>query len=428
MILVGLLIPLSLVVVVGSVRLAPVWGGGLVLLLLLHLADAIRVPRAGDVAVSGALPATVPVGATVSTTLQVTDVRGRDLDATLLADVDALDPLDPVAIRGTGGTAVVPLRVRAPRRGPAGIPRVWMRLPGPLGLLERKVRHPLGLRTTAVPDLHGVRGAALRFTGSELLGAGLQVEKAPGVGSEFDSLREFQRGHDPRAIDWKSSARHTRLLVREYRAERNHPVMLVVDTGRLMSEPLGALTRLDHAIHAALLLGYVSLRNGDRVGLHAFDAVPRVRLSPRSGVASFPALARTASSLGYGEAETNFTLGLLDLRRHLTRRSLVVVLTDFVDGITAELILENLRALSRRHLVLFVAIADPSLSGIEAAAPRDAGHLHRSVVASTLLRDRTRVIRRLSRAGIDCLDVPPGRIDVALVNRYLDIKRRERIG
>jgi uncharacterized protein (DUF58 family) len=115
---------------------------------------------------------------------------------------------------------------------------------------------------------------------------GLKTERYLGDGSEFDSLKEFVRGDDKRAIDWKSSARHRRLLARHHRAERNHRVILTLDTGRLMSEPLGALTRLDHAIHGALLLGHACLRAGDQVGLFTFDARARMAHPPAGGIAS----------------------------------------------------------------------------------------------------------------------------------------------
>ena len=92
---------------------------------------------------------------------------------------------------------------------------------------------------------------------------------------------------DPRTIDWKASARHRRLLSQERRAERDHQVVVAIDTGRLMGEPLEGMPRLDHAVHAALLLGYVALRTGDRVGLFAFDERPRAWAAPAAGVESF---------------------------------------------------------------------------------------------------------------------------------------------
>ena len=111
----------------------------------------------------------------------------------------------------------------------------------------------------------------------------------------------------------------------------------------------------------------------------------------------------------------------------LSRRSLIVVLTDFVDTISAELMVENLDRLSRRHLLVFVALQDPGLAATADRAPAGVLDLNRAVVAGGLLRDREVVLRRLRRLGILPIDAPPAAITSRLINTYLEIKRRERI-
>jgi uncharacterized protein (DUF58 family) len=192
-----------------------------------------------------------------------------------------------------------------------------------------------------------------------------------------------------------------------------------------MSEPLEGVPRLDHAVTAALLLGYVSLRLGDRVGLYGFDASAHAWAEPQGGMATFPRLQAVSAGLAYSTAETNFTLGLAELSARLRRRSLVVVFTEFVDTVTAELMVENLARLARRQLVVFVALRDPALAGSAAARPRRLGDVYRAVVAADLARERERVLARLRRAGVLCVDAAPGEVTTRLVSRYLEVKRRE---
>ena len=139
------------------------------------------------------------------------------------------------------------------------------------------------------------------------------------------------------------------------------------------------------------------------------------------------AMTRMSSRVGYSEAETNFTLGLTTLAQRLRRRSLIIVLTDFADTVTAELMLENLTRLSRRHLVVFVALRDPDLDRTATAAPSGSLALNRAVVAQDVIRDRDVVLRRLRRMGVIPLDAEPQQIGSGLINSYLDIKRREMI-
>jgi uncharacterized protein (DUF58 family) len=286
---------------------------------------------------------------------------------------------------------------------------------------------PVGRAVAVVPDLAPVRAAAFRYFGSREVEAGVQVERFVGGGSEFDALVEWVPGLDHRAISWKASARHRKLLSQEFRAERNHQVVLALDTGHLMAEPLLGLPRLDHAVTAALLLSYVSLRLGDRVGLFGFDRAARAWTEPQGGLGAFARLRAASAALDYSTEETNFTLGLTELSTRLRRRSLVVVFTDFVDTVTAELMIENLGRLARRQLVVFVALRDPALHELALRRPGRPSDLHRAVVAADFVRERERVLARLRRMGIQCLDAAPGTVSTRLVSRYLDIKRRELI-
>ena len=353
-------------------------------------------------------------------------VRGVELLLDLHAELAPQPPQRLDLAPGVERHAEVELLAR--RRGRVTLDEVWLRWTGPLGLARRRRRVPLALTVPVVPNLRPVRAAALRFFGSGELTSGVHVERFVGDGSEFDALVEYVPGLDPRAISWKASARHRKLLSQEFRAERNHQVVLALDTGHLMAEPLLGVPRLDHAVTSALLLAYVSLRLGDRVGLYGFDRAGRAWAEPQGGVGAFPRLKALSAQLDYSADETNFTLGLTELSARLRRRSLVVVFTEFVDTVTAELMIENLSRLARRQLVLFVALRDPALDGAALARPRRLGDVYRAVVASDFVRERERVIARLRRFGVLCVDAAPAQVSARLVNRYIDVKRRELVG
>jgi len=352
-------------------------------------------------------------------------VRAVEVLLDLHADLEVQGPRTVALAAGVVATVEIPLLAR--RRGKPTLDELWLRWTGPLGLAGRRRRVALGRPVAVVPNLKPVRAAAFRYFGAREIEAGVQVERFVGDGSEFDALVEYVPGLDPRAISWKASARHRELLCQEFRAERNHQVVLALDTGHLMAEPLDGVPRLDHAVTSALLLAYVSLRLGDRVGLYGFDRTARAWAAPQGGLGAFPGLQALSAALAYSTDETNFTLGLSELSTRLRRRSLVVVFTDFVDTVTAELMLENLSRLARRQLVVFVTLRDPALDATALAPPRRLGDLYRSVVAADFVRERERVLARLRRMGIACVDSAPAQVSSRLVNRYLDIKRRELI-
>lgn len=407
----------------------PVWIGWSALVLLALGLDALRLPGAAGLAVGCELPEALPVGRTTTVPLRLALAAPRPLPAELAVDTeDVLEPLPLRRLALSRDPASTDLPLSPRRRGRARLSAVWARWYGPWGLARRAVRRPLDLSAPVVPDLTRVRDAALSFFRSRNALAGVKVETYTGDGSEFESLRDFQPGLDSRSIDWKASARHTQLLSREFRAERNHQVVLGLDTGRLMAEPVDGAPLLDHAIHTLLLLAQISLRHGDRVRLFPFAARPRALSAARSGPRALQELIRLTADLEYSDEETNFTLALTDLASRLRRRSLVIVLTDFVDSVTAELMVENVLRLQRRHLVLFVAFRDPGLDRLVEREPRSLDQLDRTVVAASFLKEREAVLGRLRKAGVFAIDAAPSEVGSRLVNRYLEIKRREMIG
>lgn len=315
------------------------------------------------------------------------------------------------------------LAVTPERRGRLSVDAVWLTWRGPMGLVEQYRREKSDVALDVVPDIRGIRQAAIAFFSNSAL-HGLKTQRRQGEGTEYENLCEYARGMDSRFIDWKHSARHGRLLCKEFRQERNHHIVTAFDTGHLMTEQIDGISRLDHAIRSALLLCWISLRSGDLVGGCSFDARFESYLKPERGMTCFTQFQRFAASLDYGEVETNFTLGLAELYGRLQRRSLVVIFTEFVDSIAADLMLESLALMTRRHLVVFVTMRDPLLDSLRAEAPRDFESAAQAVVADDLARDRRVVLERIARMGVHCLDVTAKGLSTALLNRYIAIKQR----
>lgn len=310
------------------------------------------------------------------------------------------------------------------RRGEARVESLWARWRGPLGLAWKQKVFDLDLSAPVLTDLQGVRDQAVRlFSRDDPFGTKTQLDI--GEGSEFQALRDYQPGMDRRAIDWKSSARHAALLVKEFRTERNHNIIMALDCGRSACEPVDGTPRIDRFIHAALLLSYACLRSGDRAGLFAFDSAPRLSTGAVGGPNAFRVLQAMAGRIDYSTRETNFTLALATLSGALQRRSLVVVFTDFTDTTAAGLMIESLGRLLKRHLVLFVVMRDAELEDLTLVEPDSAEDVSRAVVAGTLLREREAVIARLRRMGAHIVDAPASQVGPDVVNAYLDLKRRD---
>jgi uncharacterized protein (DUF58 family) len=388
--------------------------------------DALRCPRLRNMTVAHVVPGRMFIGAEGA--LQLTIAQTGSARAALIeALLELRGSHEPPVVRRLVGTeeqsASALLPIVPKRRGEVFVDAVWLRWRGPFALAQRMVRFPIDKKIDVLPDVRGISSAAVQFFSRDAID-GIKVQQQKGEGSEFESLRDHAAGLDNRFVDWKRSAKHLKLLSKEFRVERNHQIMLAFDTGHLMAEPIEGLPRLDHAIHAGLLLGWISLRSGDYVGSFGFDAEVRQFMQPSRGLPYFIKLQSGSSQLAYRPEETNFTLGLAELNFRLKRRALVVLFTEFIDTTTAELLLESLHRMASRHAVIFVTLRDPLLPGIVDAKPDRFRDVAEAVVAHDLLRDRAVVLERLTRLGVHCLEVPPRGLAVSLVNRYLTIKKR----
>lgn len=318
------------------------------------------------------------------------------------------------------------LHLDARTRGHGDIDAVWVRWQGYLGLVHVQKKVAVDGRVVVTPDLKGVEQDASDLFSLDSI-YGVRVQNQLHNGSEYHALREYDASQDHRRIDWRSSSRHMKLYSREYQAERNHHIVLVYDTGRLMGEPLKGLKRLDRAIYAGLLLGYCALRIGDNVRTYAFAAKPYHAAPQISGTQGFEILKHQLSGLEDSEEESNHTLALADLNAKVARRSLVILFTDFIDEISADLMLEALNRLSKKHLVMFVAFKDEVVDDLIARTPDQPEDVTRAVFAKRLSMQRDRVLTQLRRQGVEVLEAPTEDLATAIVTKYLALKRADRL-
>ena len=418
--------PLTLVI---GVAVPQYWFAGLALLvflLALCAADALLNARASKVELLCDGPGSVSVGADFEVEAHVRFPFPAPAFAEVAIGTDHLLSAPQGSVRRialSGGSGSGAFAFTALRRGTAHLGTAWLRWPGMLGLVWKQKKLTLGQEILISPDIRPVREKAAQLLHRDAM-HGLVVQQQLGESSEFEALTDFRAGMDRRSIDWKQSARHTALLAKEHRTERNNNIIMAVDAGRAMCEPLAGVPRVDRAVSAALLTSYVALKEGDRVGFFGFDSHPRVSSNTVSGPRSFALLQRVAAGIDYSANETNYTLALATLGTGLNRRSLIVVFTDFADTISAEFMLAAVGPLLKRHLVLFVVMRDEELEAFASVEPTEPEDVSRAVTAAALLRQRKLVIARLRHLGVQVIEAPHDQVGPSLVNAYVALKRK----
>ncbi len=322
-----------------------------------------------------------------------------------------------------GAQAEVGYTATVDQRGQHPFGDVTVRWRSPLGLWERQARFEVPGVLRVYPDFARLRETQLRGRLSERKAPG-GARRRPGGENEFERLRPYVAGDPYRHIDWKATARRREYVTREFGQESNQNLVLLLDCGRMMGARIGNLTAFDHALNAAVLLGQVALRHGDRVGLLAFDSGVRAWLPPKGGARTADRLIRATYDLQPSLDEPDYAAAFRHLHAAVRRRSLVVLFTSVVDQVNADLASGLVKALRSRHLAVAVWMRDADVDAlVEGPAPDEARSYARAAAAE-LSTWRERALADLQRQGALVLDAPPDDLTRGLLHRYLEIKAR----
>jgi uncharacterized protein (DUF58 family) len=407
-------------------------------LALLALAGAVVLdvrmgPNAGSFTVARQHEPRLSLGEPNPVTLAVswrTVPFGQRLGALQLWARDEAPPAIPVDRRtlegaiAPGGEWLGRYHLHPDRRGDYRFGDAFLRARMPLGLVVRQFRYRLSGPVHVYPNLLAIRRYDLLASRSRLHELGLRRSRMLGQGTEFERLREYQPDDEYRRINWKATARRHQPMTVAYETERSQNLMLLIDTGRLMSTPAGALDKLDHAVNAALLLAYVAIKLGDRVGLLVFADTVRQYIPPGRGQPQFHLILDSLYKVRPEQVEPDPARAIAYLAARQSRRSLAILFTDLVEATEADSLVASLGLLARRHLALCVTLSDPDIVALAARLPDDSRAAYEKVLAGRLLDERRAILQRLERSGVLTLDVPAEQLTAEAVNRYLDAKAR----
>src|SRR4029079_13967294 len=156
-------------------------------------------------------------------------------------------------------------------RGKYDFGNTIIRFRAPLGLVWRQLVFQTSTDVKVYPDLREAKKHEIFAQRNRRPEPGLRRMRVRGQGREFESLRECVVGDEIRHVSWAATARRGKVITRQYTVERSQNIVVLLDTGRLMTARIGKLTKLDHAVNATLSIGYVAAAGGDNVGIVAFS-------------------------------------------------------------------------------------------------------------------------------------------------------------
>ena len=428
-----------LLLLVGLVWIGPAWTSGKYLLgmalwdllvVLLWAVDLQRLPKPEEIELRRVWHSTLQLREPAEATLEFVN-RGKS-DILLRVQEEApqglrkeIPEVDARVVAGGSATATYAICPR--ERGDMHFGDTFFRYQSAWQIAERWGVASLRQTIRIYPNFQESKKDTIYLIRSRQIALEKRYKHQPGLGREFESLREYRESDEWRDICWSATARRGKLISKSYQTERSQTVWLVLDAGRLLRTRVKGLSKLDYAVGAALSLAQVALYSGDLVAMLGYGRRVVQRLPPGRGSRQIRALLDGLALVRAEELEADHRRATETLAVLQKRRSLVVWMTDLAETATTPEVLESAMHMAQRHLVLFTVIGQPELRTMVQGTPQNARQMFRQTAAMEIVQRRDLLLRTLRQQGALTLEVEPAKLSTAVVNQYLMAKDRSLI-
>jgi len=402
----------------------------LIALVVYATVDALLLPRRRRFIITRTVPERVSLDVSTRIVLHVQNTTRRKVKIHLAESLDPELQAQPEECSGSvspGQLRQLEYRLVARKRGRYELSDIDVRVLHVMGLFYRQFRLRIPAEIHVFPNLVNMSRYDLLVRRGLTHEQGLMRLRQIGQGSEFESLRQHVQGDDLSRVDWKATAKRSRLIVKNYEPERRQSVLVAIDVGRATAGEFEGISRLDYLVNAALMLGYVALRQGDWFGLVAFSDRIESYLPPVRGIKNVERLADALYTLQPRLVEADYGAVCRFLSLKHRKRSLICLMTDVIDRHASAVIIAYLARFARYHLPLAVTLANPEIRDVAEVPLARCTDRYAKAVALDVLAAREEALAAMRGQGVAVLDVPPKALIPELVNRYVTIKSTRRL-
>ena len=400
------------------------------LLLVAFFLDWFRLPRPRQLTVRREWHSPLSIGVNSQLSLSINNHSGVALQIKLMDEL----PPSPWHKFETVSMAIPPrttqkalLHYTPGARGDRKTGRVFLRYQSPLQMAERWAVADLVQTVRVYPNFEYARKSAVYLARSRQIELQMRMMRLRGLGSDFESLREYRDGDELRNVCWTAAARRGKLVTKTFRVERSQAVWIVLDCGRLMRARTSGFSKLDRAVDAALCLTQLALYSGDRVGLLAYGRTINQRVVPGRGAAQMRHIVEQLALVGEEVPEADHIRAAASLLTLQKQRGLIIWISDLAESAMTPEVIEAAGLMLSRHLLLFAVIAQPELKQQARHRPASSQDMYQVVAAQEMVYRRDLLLGRLRERGALCMEVEPSRISGAILNQYLAVKERNLI-
>ena len=326
-----------------------------------------------------------------------------------------------------GENKVIQYQLRPVKRGEYSFGAVNVIASSPLKLFARRFRFSADKMVPVYPSYLQMRKYELLAISNRLVDVGIKKIRKIGQNQEFELIKEYVSGDDIRTINWKATARKSRLMVNQFQDERSQQVYSLIDKGRVMQMPFEGLSLLDYAINACLVISNIAVKKFDKAGLITFqDKIGSLLPASRKNN-QMALIQETLYHQKTAYRESDFSRLHLQIRTKITQRSLLLLFTNFESLYAMERQLPYLKSLAQRHLLVVIFFENTELKSLLDAHADTVREIYHKAIAEKFSYDKKLIVKELNRHGIQTILTSPQQLTVNTINKYLELKARNLI-
>ncbi len=326
-----------------------------------------------------------------------------------------------------GAKATVDYFLHPQTRGEYSFGNINVFVASPLRLVTRRYSFEQAQIIKVYPSYIQMRRYQLLATANRLQEAGVKRLRKLGHSMEFEHIKEYVVGDDYRTINWKATARHSNLMVNNYTDERSQQIYCIINKGRIMKMPFEGMTLLDYAVNASLVLSNIALMRQDKAGLITFAENIDAFLPADKKPGQLNILIETLYKQETNFLEPDFEKLFSVIRNSITRRSLLILFTNFESTESLQRELASLKRIAHYHLLMVVFFENTELKKLTEAKADSIEDIYIKTIAEKYTLEKRLMVKELRKAGIVAVLTTPQNLTINSINKYLELKNRQSI-
>ena len=293
-----------------------------------------------------------------------------------------------------------------------------------IGLVNRRFIFDEDQMIKVYPSIPHMKRTEFLLLSHNKLDVGIKKIRRPGFNFEFEEIKEYVSGDDIRKINWKATARKRQLMVNVFQEEKSQPVYCVINKGRTMHMPFHGLTLYDYSINSALAMSNVLLKKSDKAGLITFENKVDTFLTADSRRHQLKLILEQLYNETTSFNEPNYYDLYAQIKHNLSRRSLLLLYTNFETMSSLDNQMSLFKKLNQNHLLVVILFENVELKEFIAQKAESLMEIYQQSIAEKFDLEKRLIQKLFQRNGIQSVLTNPKDLTIDVVNKYLELKGR----